>query len=69
MKTVAGRAFDFESRQDRRGENWRRLRDVAMEAGTASDAGHLQHLKAAGVECVDGNGGGPGGMGDLANCC
>ena len=29
---------------------WRRLRDVAVQAGIASDAGHLQHNQGAGVE-------------------
>ena len=39
---MADPAYAFESRQNRRDEIWRRLRDIAMEAGTASDAGHLQ---------------------------
>jgi hypothetical protein len=47
MKTVVGRAFDFEGRQNRRGENWRRLRDVAMEAGTAALKWLCRFLQAA----------------------
>jgi len=59
-RTVAVPAYAFESHQSGRGENWRCLRDVSMQPGTASDAGHLQHLKAAGVECIDENGSQPG---------
>jgi hypothetical protein len=57
-RTVADPAYAFESRQNRRGENWRRLRDVAMDAGTASDAG-CSTFEAAGVEFID-ESGGPG---------
>jgi hypothetical protein len=35
-RTVADPVYDFGNRRNRRGENWRRLRDVAMEAGTAA---------------------------------
>ena len=41
MRMVGEPGSAFESRQNRGGEIWRRLRDVAIEAGTASDAGHL----------------------------